>query len=230
MADETQIDSHEREVAQDLLKDFAADSSVTPEIVYKLSWERYIFLENEVPVLSTMLKEFKSGNKENYQFEFFDLPLILHHYIYSGLYTFAGRYRSEDDPSSGNIFFGKVKGHNRSPEFSGTISSGIGEEILESISRLIEPDPDDPLLKAAVFYQNFVKTHPFYDGNGRLARLIANIYLFDFGLTINWSEFDSKPGFVRKLNWCHKAGTQKALMTYAEYIRKFTINLDSLES
>jgi len=55
----------------------------------------------------------------------------------------------------------------------------------------------DPVRKAAIFYQKFVSTHPFYDGNGRLARLIANIYLFKFGLTINWSEFDSRPGFVK---------------------------------
>lgn len=150
--------------------------------------------------------------------------------MYRDLYTFAGSYRDKKDPNGGVIYFGKTKGNKKQPEFYGASPDSIYEEIFAALSNLADLKPLDPVHNAMKFYQKFVFTHPFYDGNGRLARLIANIYLFDFRLTINWSEFDSKAGFVKKLNWCHKAGSPEAFENLVNYVRKYTIQLDTIDT
>lgn len=42
---------------------------------------------------------------------------------------------------------------------------------------LSEPDELHPLIKAGIFHHQFAYIHPFFDGNGRLARILSSYYL-----------------------------------------------------
>ena len=61
-------------------------------------------------------------------------------------------------------------------------------EIQESISNLIQYINDDTLddadylVKLAIIHHQFESIHPFYDGNGRLGRIINILYLISKGL------------------------------------------------
>lgn len=195
----SKIDPTELRTTQDLLKDFSVSPDITAEEVYRISWSRFNTLEN-IP-----FHEVLSGNLITRLLKpvlYIKLPLAFHSFLYEDLYTFAGQYRKSIDPHSGTIYYGRQHAHQRKPPFSGDAPEKIEEGVMEAV-RHLKRWTRDPLYCAVRFYQKFVNIHPFYDGNGRISRLIANIYMADHKMTILWSEFDSKRKFIKKLNRCH---------------------------
>ena len=91
---------------------------------------------------------------------------------YSGTYKIeVARYRSgEMQVVSG--FMGKERMHYEAP---------AGNRVREEMNRFLdwfrEDGATDPVLKAAVAHFWFVTIHPFDDGNGRMARAIADLQL-----------------------------------------------------
>jgi len=56
-------------------------------------------------------------------------------------------------------------------------------ELYRDIDQAIKPGDIEQALKAYVhLHIGFVRIHPFFDGNGRLARLVANIPVLKAGL------------------------------------------------
>jgi len=56
-------------------------------------------------------------------------------------------------------------------------------ELLRDLERFINTkDELDPLIKMAIIHHQFESIHPFYDGNGRIGRIINIIYLIQQGL------------------------------------------------
>ena len=53
----------------------------------------------------------------------------------------------------------------------------IENSLLELFSWLNQSDELHPLIKAGIFHHQFAYVHPFYDGNGRLARILTEYYL-----------------------------------------------------
>jgi len=53
----------------------------------------------------------------------------------------------------------------------------IEEALTELYSWVMGDDPTHPLLKAGIMHHHFVYVHPFFDGNGRLARILTAYYL-----------------------------------------------------
>jgi fido (protein-threonine AMPylation protein) len=86
------------------------------------------------------------------------------------------------------------------------------------------------LTKIVRFYQKFIITHPFYDGNGRIARLLCNIYLAGVDKTILWSEFDGKKKFLKKLNYCHKNETEESFTVLESYLSRHIKHFDDLDA
>lgn len=223
---ELKIDPAELQTTEDLLKDFAARPGLTAEEVYRVSWSRYNMLE------SAPFHEVMSGN---WIIRLIRIPLYaklsqaLHQLMYKDLYTFAGEFRKIEDPNRGNIYFGQQHAHHRKPKFSGDSPDKIDEGVLEAALHL-RKWVRDPVYRAVRFYQKFVNVHPFYDGNGRIARLITNTYLQQHGLTISWSEFDNKSKFIHKLNRCHLNPTNETFEILTNHIREFTFKFKDLES
>jgi len=67
---------------------------------------------------------------------------------------------------------GKGKVHFEAPE-----ASRLPSEMQRFLAWFDQPAATDPVLKAAVAYLWFVTIHPFEDGNGRIARAIADMAL-----------------------------------------------------
>ena len=93
----------------------------------------------------------------------------------SGMRKIAvGAWREDSDGPmqvvSGAI--GKEKVHYESPP-----SSRLPDEMARFLTWFEEPEETDPLLVASLAHLWFVTIHPFDDGNGRIARAIADLSL-----------------------------------------------------
>ena len=219
------IEPAELRTTNDLLKDFAADPALSAEVVYLKSWSRFNILEqaplHEIFHQSRILRFIRRP-------VYSALPQAFHKFIYDGLFTFAGKYRSKDDPHGGNIYFGHQHAQRRKPKFHGEPPDEIEDGVVDAVW-FLKNKPKDPLYQASRFYQKFVNVHPFYDANGRIARLITNMYLANHNLSLSWSEFDSKRKFIRKLNRCHLKPDEKNFGYLVNYLTNFSLNIDELE-
>ena len=103
-----------------------------------------------------------------------DLTQKLHHDLMLGLDKDAlGKFRD------GPVFVGHktkielVVKHN--PPFHN--SSQIENGLRNVYDWLAHQDDIHPLIKAGIFHHEFAYIHPFFDGNGRLARVLTTYYL-----------------------------------------------------
>lgn len=61
--------------------------------------------------------------------------------------------------------------------YDGPAPSAVGNEINELLTWLDESGDIHPIIVAGILHFHFVSIHPFADGNGRVTRLLANLYL-----------------------------------------------------
>ena len=220
----SKIDPHERETTQHLIDDFGVDSTVTVERVYKESWKKFSELESDSSHLVEIYNNVFFGSNR----QLVSLPKVIHQHIYKGLFSNAGEYRLSSDPFQGRVHFGPQHGQQRRPKFQGASPHDIEEQVKAAFS-YFNTSGISHLMRCIYFYEKFVYIHPFYDGNGRIGRLIANIYLAGQELTLLWSEFDSKGKFIKKLNWCHDSRSAKAFNTLEKYMRNYLYSFDQLD-
>lgn len=103
-----------------------------------------------------------------------DLIKSLHHELMNGIQEKdLGRFRD------GPVFVGHktkleiVVKHN--PPYH--TEKEIEEALSKLVSWLLKNDDLHPLVKAGIFHHQFAYIHPFFDGNGRLARILTTYYL-----------------------------------------------------
>lgn len=146
--------------------------------------------------------------------------LVIHLLLFNGIFKNAGQYRSSSDAWEGAVVFGKEVARRGGPEFTGSSPSNIKGNVDEAgamltleTQRLIDAEKNHRILLSAAmrFYQKFIKTHPFYDGNGRIGRLLTNAFLENWCLGIDWNRLEhgktNRPmssQFITLLNRCHK--------------------------
>ncbi|MFZ2655698.1 MAG: Fic family protein [Victivallales bacterium] len=96
----------------------------------------------------------------------------LHHLFYRGIdEENAGKYRTVKVVISGTDYL---------PPFPGQVP-GLMKSLVE---RIPEIEKNHPVVAAADLHTEFVNIHPFVDGNGRVARLLMNMFLIKYGYPV----------------------------------------------
>ncbi len=103
-----------------------------------------------------------------------DLTLELHEELMKGLLTHGvGKFRN------GEVFVGHKTPQEivvkHSPPFHS--AREIENHLKEVFNWINENDEVHPLIRAAILHHQFAYLHPFFDGNGRLARILTSYFL-----------------------------------------------------
>jgi len=102
-----------------------------------------------------------------------ELTLTLHKQLMEGIMDDAGTFRD------GSVFVGHktkteiVVKHN--PPFH--TRDEITKALEELYAWMATADEYHPLIKAGILHHQFAYIHPFFDGNGRMARVLTSYYL-----------------------------------------------------
>lgn len=205
------LDKAEFSITQTLLADFSSDKALTPEEAVKLCWSNYSKIENE----------FSSPNPELYSYfsipdYWYKLIQFIHFQIFKGVYTNAGSFRKISDSNNGKVYFGPQLAHMQKPRFEGFSPTKIEKSIFEICEELSKHTLFE-LKPILTFYQQFVRIHPFYDGNGRVARILTNHWLSKNNKALSWSNFDDEKKFIKKLNLAHHTSDIDLLEKYCTH-------------
>ena len=103
----------------------------------------------------------------------------------------AGRYRNE------NVLISRAK-HIPPTHFQ-------VDQLMQQLIRAYETEWNDihPIIRAMLLHGEFVKIHPFIDGNGRTARLLLNFELMKLGYTPIIIRKDQRPQYYAALDTAH---------------------------
>lgn len=213
-------ESRELEQLQELIKHFPAEFSVDQaEKANRVARARYEALDNTaVPYLRQNLDEDGISFTTEVCFK---LCHFFHKEIFKDITSTAGEFRKSSDSKDGTVFFGGVRQTELRAQFSGSHPKNIIEDLKEAFGFLSKAGGDSAIKNALKFYQKFVFTHPFYDGNGRVARLFVNLYLLHFNLYINWKDLQGKGKFLKKLNYYHKTGMETHFQWWLKFCFPF---------
>ncbi len=231
----------------ELIKDFPPEELIPADDALNILSVRYEELEKNT---AGFLKTIKSPLPHLLKYPFNKLiidgdyfPAIFyrfafhfHRYLFNKILSNAGKFRSIKDPNNGLVGFGGNDPRKLgSLKFTGTNPELISNQLSE-IFKLLSAHTDNPINAGLEFYRRFVRIHPFYDANGRISRLILNIYFQNFGFNINWRELESggnKTKFIKKLNNCHKRENKSGFTIYfallSSHFKKFVVETKQFE-
>jgi len=143
---------------------------------------------------------------------------------YSGMYKIkVGDYRDDSTGPmqvvSGSI--GKEKIHYEAP-----IASSLDSEMSDLIDYINQKDDIDFLIKAGIVHLWFVILHPFDDGNGRIARALADMMLAKSdNLNFRFYSMSAQIRKERKSYYEILENTQKGSLDITNWLLWFLENL-----
>jgi len=150
------------------------------------------FIEADVH-LSFNLKAKTKFNKE-YIFE-------IHHLAFHHLYEFAGKYRTVNISKGGFNFPPAKYLDNSMSSFQSDILAYLKDEY---------PDKESLIEDVAKVHGELLYIHPFREGNGRIARLLANLMVSKAGYErLKFKRLDNKEKFDEYVNAVQKAGLKQ---------------------
>jgi Fic family protein len=131
--------------------------------------------------------------------------------------------RSIEDDQAGRIRNGgvRISGANFVPPNARKVSS-----LLHELISFIESNPLDLNIieLATVFHHKLVWIHPFFDGNGRTARLSMNLILMSFGFPPAIILRNDRKKYYAALNAANKGNYQKLMLLMVQAVER-TLNI-----
>ena len=100
------------------------------------------------------------------------------------------------------------------------VEANLIEEQMDELIRYVNSDDPavHPVVRAAVAHYNFVRIHPFQDGNGRGARLLMNMVLMKAGLYPTVVQVEEKNAYLAAL----RAADQGDMQSFVDFIMSST--------
>jgi len=133
-----------------------------------------------------------------------DIIQQIHEIVTKGILEDSGKYRTENVRITGS--------KTTPPSFSKIIK--LMDEYISNIKEL----KLQPITKAAFIHHELARIHPFLDGNGRVSRLITNLYLMKQG----YPPIVLKKEDRRKYYWFLRRGDDGDLSPFANFIAQAT--------
>lgn len=223
--------SFELKYLAELIEDFPPKKKITAEDAFKELKVRYETLEASVDDFLTSLLNVPDSKlvdtildihkEEDYFPKGMKLFMVIaHSYLFKDILNNAGQYRQSTDPDCGKVYYGGLSAREIGKhKFYGTNPEKIDTE-LDLAFEFLRRKSKNPIKNGLEFYRRFVRIHPYYEANGRVARFILTIYLQYNDLYIVWREINEKHTgkFLSKLNSCH---THEGKDTYERYFGYF---------
>lgn len=213
-------DSYELKSLRLLQTDFPVVEHVDADLALVQIKSRYVALSRYADTIASSITTEKLQR--------FDV--FAHEFLFNGIISSAGEFRTQVDARQGEVYFGGVR--DVSARYKGIAPTKITTERVK-IFELLQQN-DRPLYRAIKFYQQYVYMHPFHDGNGRVGRLIVDIYLRKHGLLIQWSMIRKNHKWLNRLNKCHDVQYgdsviyEKRLRYLVSHFEKATLEIKSL--
>jgi fido (protein-threonine AMPylation protein) len=217
-------DSAELEQLRELIELFPAEYSIDEvEEANRITRTRFDALDNQlIPYFANTLVK---GEGETSIDGYIGFCKSFHTLIFKEIISINGEFRSSDHDGSGSVYFGGQKRQELKPRFTGSKPENIENDLRDAFKFLMDLESDTPVDNALRFYQKFVFTHPFYDGNGRIARLFVNLYLLAYGKFIDWKNLQNKGKFLNKLNYYHETSKEEHFKWWAKVCYKFVYEI-----
>jgi len=121
---------------------------------------------------------------------------------------FAGRFRN------GQV---RILGANFIPPNFMKVHALV-KELIVYVNR--NPDTLDPIELVAKFHHRFVWIHPFFDGNGRTARLLMNLILMKVGYPPAIILKNNRKQYYRALNLANKGNYDPFVLLIAQALER----------
>ena len=105
------------------------------------------------------------------------------------------------------------------------------EQVQSEMSDLIdwyreqEASGEHPIIVAATFHYQFVRIHPFDDGNGRMARLLMNMILIGHGYTLAIVEKGARDRYIREIEDVARTGSLSQFIKFIASCCEYTLRL-----
>ncbi|HUV81971.1 MAG TPA: Fic family protein [archaeon] len=126
----------------------------------------------------------------------------IHEIVTIGILDEAGKYRTKNVRITGAI--------KTPPDWSKII--GLLDELINKINQ----SNMYPIETVAFFHHKFVEIHPFIDGNGRVARLLTNLYLITKGYPVIVLKKEDRRKYYKFL----KSADKGDLSSFVNFIAK----------
>lgn len=126
----------------------------------------------------------------------------IHVVVTAGILEEAGKYRSTNVRITGAV--------KTPPDWSKIV------KLMDGLVEKISENKTHPIETAAYLHHRFVQIHPFIDGNGRVARLLTNLYLIALGYPPIVLKTEERGKYYKFL----RAAESGNLLTFANFIAK----------
>ena len=126
----------------------------------------------------------------------------IHEVVTAGILEEAGKYRSKNVRITGAV--------RTPPDWSKIV------KLMDGLIEKISGSKTHPVETAAYLHHRFVHIHPFIDGNGRVARLLTNLYLIAWGYPAIVLKTEDRGKYYKFL----RAADAGNLSTFANFIAK----------